>query len=238
MAEVLRWSVPRRRELHDPYFRKAKAEGYAARSAYKLLEINERRRLLRPGMTVLDLGCAPGSWMQVAAKEVGPQGRVIGIDLQAVAIELPAHARTIMGDVFDGKVLKHEAVESLVPFDLVLSDMAPNTTGGGSGDHFRSVALCRRVLEVLPRMLRHGGACVMKVFEGEEYPALLRETAAMFDSARGLKPKATREVSPEMFIIAEGYRSRRDAGAGADAKASAQPKGKPPAPRAGWGDQG
>jgi len=245
--------VPRRRELHDPFFRKAKAEGYAARSAYKLIEINERRRVLGPGLRVLDLGCAPGSWMQVAAEAVGPGGRVVGLDLQPVTIALPPNAKALVGDVFGAGSAALVAGALGVggggdpddgatgPFDVVLSDMAPNTTG--AGDHFRSVALCRRVVEILPALLRPGGDCVMKVFEGEEYPALLREVGALFASVRGLKPKATRDVSREMFVIAQGYQGGGGRRAGADAAGeradrAAPAKGKPPAPRAGWGEPG
>lgn len=196
--------MARPRELHDAYFRKAKAEGYAARSAYKLLEIQERHRLIRPTHWVLDLGCAPGSWLQVAGQIVGPGGRVAGVDLQPVSIKLPAHVRAVVGDVF---ALTDGAIYDLLggTADVVLSDMAPGTTGDPGGDHFRSVDLCRRVLSLLPTVLRPGGKVAMKVFEGEAYIALLRETQGVFKMAKGLKPDATRDVSREMFIIAEGY---------------------------------
>jgi 23S rRNA (uridine2552-2'-O)-methyltransferase len=199
--------MARPRELHDAYFRKAKAEGYAARSAYKLLEIQDRHRLLRPTQWVIDLGCAPGSWLQVAAEIVGPGGRVAGVDLQPVTIKLPGHVRAVVGDVF---ALTDNAIHDLLggPADVVLSDMAPGTTGDPGGDHFRSVELCRRVLEVLPAVLRPGGHLTMKVFEGEAYIPLLRQTQRLFRLAKGLKPDATRDVSREMFIVAEGYTGR------------------------------
>jgi 23S rRNA (uridine2552-2'-O)-methyltransferase len=220
--------VAQRRELHDHYFKKAKAEGYAARSAYKLIQINERRPVIRAGDRVLDLGCAPGSWLQVAAELVGPKGSVTGLDLQAVTIELPVNVRTLVGDAFK---MDPEVLTLGQPFDVVISDMAPNTSGAGSGDHLRSVALCRRVLEILPGVLRPGGHLVMKVFEGEAYPALLRETGAVFMQVRGYKPEATREVSREMYVTGLGYR--------AVVEGPAPPprghKGKPPEPRAGWG---
>lgn len=198
------------RKLHDRFFKQAKEEGYAARSAYKLKEINLRRQILRRGDLVLDLGCAPGSWVQVAAEVIGPKGLVIGVDLKPVDIELPANARAFVGDAFK---LSAEEVLSRVEsaklrFDVVLSDMAPSTEGGGGGtvDHFRSIALCRRVLELCPAVLRAGGHLVMKVFEGEEYPRLLRETQRVFAEVKGLKPEASRDASREMFIIAKGYR--------------------------------
>jgi 23S rRNA (uridine2552-2'-O)-methyltransferase len=193
-----------RRQLHDRYFRQAKAEGYLARSAYKLKEINERKQLFGPGARVLDLGCAPGAWLQVAAEIVGPRGTVVGIDLQSVRPDFGDTVRVIQGDVYETEpdVLTKAAGGA---FDAVLSDMAPSTSG--HGDHFLSVRLCRRVLEMLPALLRPGGNLAMKVFEGEEYTALLRETSAIFRLARGFKPKSSREASREMYIVAHGYRA-------------------------------
>jgi 23S rRNA (uridine2552-2'-O)-methyltransferase len=197
--------VPRR-ELHDPYFKKAKAEGYLARSAYKLQEINERKRLFGPGARVLDLGCAPGAWLQVASEIVGPKGLVVGIDLQEVREAIAPNVRTIQGDIY-----KTDAPQLTGPagglFDAVLSDMAPSTSG--HGDHFLSVRLCRRALEMLPSILRPGGNLTMKVFEGEDYPNLVRDTQSLFREARGFKPKASREVSKEMYLVAHGYRPPR-----------------------------
>lgn len=195
-----------RRVLHDQFFKKAKAEGYLARSAYKLQEINERKRLFGQGARVLDLGCAPGAWLQIAAEMAGPRGVVVGIDLKEVRDRIGPNVTSIQGDIY-----KTDPAALLTPaggmFDAVLSDMAPDTTG--HGDHFLSVRLCRRVLDMLPALLKRGGNLTMKVFEGEEYPALLRETAAMFDSAKGFKPKASRDVSSEMYIVAHGYKAPR-----------------------------
>lgn len=234
--------MPRERKLHDHYFKKAKEEGYAARSAYKLLQINERRRIVRRGMHVLDLGCAPGSWLQVSGEAVGPNGCVVGLDLQPVTIPLPPHVCALVGDAFNFPVAELAAAMARCGiaggdgrFDVVLSDMAPNTTG--AGDHYRSVALCRRVLEVAATLLAPGGALVMKVFEGAEYMDLLRDTGKVFDEAKGYKPQATREVSTEMFIIATGF-------TGGIVPPPAPPSARhavakaPPAPRAGWGGGG
>jgi 23S rRNA (uridine2552-2'-O)-methyltransferase len=194
-----------RRRLHDAYFKRAKAEGFAARSAYKLLEINEKRRLLRRADRVLDLGCAPGSWLQAAAEIVGPRGMVVGVDVQPVGLSIGPNVKTVAADITQ---IDSAALVSLLgegqAYDAVLSDMAPNTTG--AGDHFRSVALCRAVLERLPGVLRPGGSLVMKVFEGETYPALLAETGRLFERCKGFKPKASRDVSCEIYIIGEGYR--------------------------------
>ena len=198
------------RKVQDRFFKQAKEEGYAARSAYKLKEIQQRRQVMRKGDRVLDLGCAPGSWLQVAAECVGGKGLVIGVDLKPVEITLPANARAAVGDVF--KLTAAELLGGVAgaraAFNVVLSDMAPNTEGGGGGtvDHFRSVALCRRVLELCPAVIRPGGNLVMKVFEGEEYPALLRETQVLFQEVKGFKPEASRDASREMFVVAKGYR--------------------------------
>lgn len=193
-----------RRVLHDEYFRKAKREGYVSRSAYKLLEINEKRKLIRQGDCVLDLGCAPGSWLQVSAELAGSSGHLVGVDLTPVSIVVGANVRTIVGDVF-----AIEAGALLVGtrrFDVVLSDMAPNTAGD-VGDHFQSVELCERVLELASATLRRGGNLAMKVFEGEAYPALLRRTSGLFDACKGFKPMATRDVSREIYLIASGFRA-------------------------------
>lgn len=210
--------MAQRRELHDAYFRKAKAEGYVARSAYKLRQINDRKRLIRPGDRVLDLGCAPGSWLQVASEIVGPAGVVAGLDLKPISPPpggMPHNVRAAEGDIFAASATDLLAIGGIGTdgdahegYDVVLSDMAPNTAGGGGGsaDHFRSVELCRRILALLPGILRPGGNLAMKVFEGEAYPALLRETAAFFAEAKGFKPDASRDVSREIYIVAKGYR--------------------------------
>ncbi|MCC6677358.1 MAG: RlmE family RNA methyltransferase [Phycisphaerales bacterium] len=195
--------MPQPRKLHDRFFKQAKAEGYVARSAYKLIEINDRRKLINPGNAVLDLGCAPGSWLQVVAPIIGPRGIAVGIDLQPVTHSFPENVRTIVADVFkvDPKALLDLSGRA---FDLVLSDMAPNTSG--HGDDLLSARLCRRVLEILPPLLRRGGNLAMKVFEGSEYPALLKDTQSLFREVKGLKPEATRDVSREIYIVAKGYK--------------------------------
>lgn len=196
--------MPQQRKLHDHFFQKAKAEGYLARSAYKLKEIVERKKSIRRGDRVLDLGCAPGSWLQVAAEVVGQKGLVVGLDLQEVEGSFGANVRAVQGDVFKTPVDSFLELAEGRPYDAVVSDMAPNTTG--AGDHFRSVDLCRRVLELLPGVLRPGGNLVMKVFEGETYPELLRDVKKQFDECKGFKPEACRDVSREIYIVAAGYK--------------------------------
>lgn len=198
-----------RRVLHDHYFKQAKAEGYLARSAYKLLQIQESRRIIRRGDHVLDLGCAPGSWLQVAAELVGDRGRVVGIDLKPVEHAMPANVTHLVGDIqlTDAAALLGAGTSTPDParlFDVVLSDMAPNTSG--HGDSERSIRLCRRVLDLLPALLRTGGNLAIKALEGGEYPALLRDTSRLFAQCKGFKPEASRDVSKEMYIVALGYK--------------------------------
>ncbi len=204
-----------RRVLHDEYFNKAKAEGYVARSAYKLKQIQEHRPVIRRGMRVLDLGCAPGAWLQVAGELVGPTGQVIGLDLTPTLHQFPANIHTVVGDIYtvDPMALRSTGLSpggepSL--FDVVLSDMAPNTSG--HGDHERSIRLCDRVVELLPDLLKTTGSLVIKVFEGSEYPRFLKDLREQFTKVKGFKPKASREVSVEMYVIGEGFRAAPRAG--------------------------
>jgi 23S rRNA (uridine2552-2'-O)-methyltransferase len=195
------------KEVQDHFFKLAKEEGYRARSAYKLTEIDDRFRLLKPGSRVLDLGACPGSWTQVASRRVGDRGLVVGIDLK------PIEKRGFGGNVIVMQGDVNELTrESLPPrmegklFDAVISDMGPDTSGVPMSDSARSVQLCHAMLDRLPFLLRTGGHATMKVYEGAEYPALLARTKTLFDEARGYKPKASRAESVEMFIVCTGYR--------------------------------
>ncbi|MEN0020644.1 MAG: RlmE family RNA methyltransferase [Planctomycetota bacterium] len=193
-----------KRQLHDRYFKQAKRDGYLARSAYKLLEIQRRRKILRQGTRVLDLGCAPGSWLQVASQIVGPRGTVVGVDLLRAARSLPANVRTIEGDFTE--VDPAQLIELAGgDFHAVISDMAPNTSG--SGDDLISARMCHDILRILPGLLRVGGSCCMKIFEGVELGDVMSEARRAFALAKGLKPKATRDVSREIYIVATGYKA-------------------------------
>jgi 23S rRNA (uridine2552-2'-O)-methyltransferase len=195
------------KEVQDHWFREAKAQGYRSRAAFKLLEIDRRKRVLRRGMRVLDVGAAPGSWTQVAAAAVGPKGEVIGFDLKAIdPAGLPPQARVLTAD------LREIELESLGgrPFDVVLSDMAPDTTGDPSGDQARSARLCHDLLDRVARWLRPGGTLVYKVFEGGDYPELLKRTRTLFEQVKGFKPPDSRAESVEMYVIAEGRRREQE----------------------------
>lgn len=217
-----------KRVLQDHYFKLAKEEGYLARSAYKMKQIQEEHGLIRRGHGVLDLGCAPGSWLQVLVELVGLEkgkGMVVGIDRREVRLSFGERCVTVVGDMREV-----DAMELLGPlrevlgekdredkdrlFDVVVSDMAPDT--GGPGDAERSVHLCRDVLALLPRVLRDGGSLAMKVLEGSEFADLLKETRAVFREVKGFKPKASRDVSKELYVVGRRYRPGtrevRDAG--------------------------
>ena len=194
------------REVQDHFFRLAKEEGFRSRAAYKLMEIDERKRVLRRGDRVLDAGAAPGSWAQVAVKKVGDRGVVWAVDLKSIERSgYPSNVRLVQADL--GEIELSEIGGER--FDVLLSDMAPNTTGDPSGDHFLSVRLCDMRLDRAADWLRRGGNLVMKVFEGQEYPTLLKRCARLFDEAKGFKPKASRSESVEMFIVCHGYRGPR-----------------------------
>lgn len=186
----------------DYYFHKAKKENYAARAVFKIQEIDERFHLLKPGYKVLDLGAAPGSWSQYASKKVGPQGRVLGIDLQPIKITLP-NAVFITADMRDldlDKVMTDHGIAP--PFDVVLSDMAPKTTGIRITDQARSLELCELALRTAERFLRPRGHFVAKLFHSDEFEGFRDELRKRFQKVEVLRPKSTRKESKEIFLIA------------------------------------
>jgi len=193
-----------KRQLNDPYVAKAKVEGWRSRAAYKLLQLDEKFRLLRPGARVVDLGCAPGGWSQVAAKAVGEKGRVVGVDLLEVAPV--AGAEILHLDILDDAAparLK-EALEG--PADVVLSDMAAPTTGHKSTDHLRIVALAEAALEFAEGVLAPGGAFVSKVFAGGAEGELLTRLKQNFETVKHAKPDASRAESSEKYVVATGFK--------------------------------
>jgi len=185
----------------DCYTRKAKEEGFVARSVYKLKEAQQKYRLLKAGDIVLDLGCAPGAWSQYALKMVAPKGWVVGLDLNPVSLKAP-HFVFLQKDVFE---VSFEELRKLSPkgfYDAVLSDLAPKTTGDRSGDHFRSLSLARRALELASELLSPQGLFMVKVFEGERFPAFREEVAGRFKRLKLFRPKSTRSSSREIFVLA------------------------------------
>ena len=186
--------------VNDAYVQRAKAEGFRSRAAFKLTEIDDRDRLLRPGMTVVDLGAAPGSWSQVAVKRCGSKGRVFALDL--LPIEPIAGVEFIQGDFLEDLVLETlEARLNGVPVDVVLSDMAPNMSGIELTDQARSVNLAELALDFAVRHLRPGGGFLVKVFQGPGFMEFRAEAAKHFRSLQVRKPKASRDRSAEVYLL-------------------------------------
>jgi 23S rRNA (uridine2552-2'-O)-methyltransferase len=186
----------------DHYTRQARKDNYPARSVYKLQEIQKRHRLLQPGSRVLDLGCAPGSWLKYAAQVVGPQGSVVGLDLKAVNMPLPGNAHVVVADIFD---LPSQIEETLNRgFHCVLSDMAPATTGHRDVDAARSLNLCESALAVAREYLLPGGGFVCKIFQGPDSAAFSENVKQQFQRCHIYKPQSSRKASREIFIIGKG----------------------------------
>ena len=195
------------RQLNDPYVARAKREGFRSRAAYKLIEIDDKARLLKKGARVTDLGAAPGGWSQVAARRVGAQGRVVAIDV------LPMDA--IAGvDFAQLDFLSADAPEKLRvmlggPADVVLSDMAANATGHAKTDHLRIMALVEAAADFAREVLAPGGIFLAKVLQGGTEAALLTALKRDFKSVKHVKPAASRSDSAELYLLATGYRPSR-----------------------------
>lgn len=192
------------RHLSDPYVKRSQREGYRSRAAYKLLDIQEKDRILTPGTRVLDLGAAPGSWSQIASHLVGSGGCVIALDLLPIA---SINGVTILqGDFREAAVLAQlcEAIGE-IPLDLVLSDMAPNITGTAVTDQSRIIYLLELTLELVRERLKPGGALVVKAFQGEGFDAYLRELRHRFDRVASRKPPSSRPESREIYLVAKGF---------------------------------
>ena len=193
--------------FRDEFVQKAQREGWRSRAVYKLIELNERDRFLKPGMTVVDLGAAPGGWTQYAAQIVGSRGHVFALDL--LPMDQFADTTVLQGDFTEDGVL--HALEAALDdreVDLVLSDMAPNMSGVDSVDIPRSMYLAELALDFCDRMLKPGGAFVTKLFQGEGFDEYVKETRQRFDRVAVRKPKASRPRSREVYLVATGKRVR------------------------------
>ncbi|MDD3311881.1 RlmE family RNA methyltransferase [Pseudodesulfovibrio sp.] len=193
------------KQYQDKYFKRAKKENYAARSVYKLKEMDQRFSLFAPGQTVLDLGAAPGSWTQFAGERVGPSGRVLGVDIQETRHTFAENITFLQADVFSDSPELLAAMEPLAPFDLVISDMAPKTTGIKFADQANSLELCERAFEVARKRLKKGGHFVVKIFEGGETKEYRESLRPCFDKVKNFKPYSSRSESKEIFIVALGF---------------------------------
>jgi 23S rRNA (uridine2552-2'-O)-methyltransferase len=191
--------------VNDPYVKQAQKDGYRARSSYKLIELNEKDRLLRPGMLVMDLGSAPGSWSQVAARIVGDKGRIVATDI--LPMDGLRNVEFIQGDFTEEAVFNRilEALDGARP-DLILSDISPNISGIDSADQASSMYLVELALDMARRVLKPKGNFVAKVFQGAGADAFLKELRTSFEKAIVRKPDASRRRSREIYVVAKGFK--------------------------------
>jgi 23S rRNA (uridine2552-2'-O)-methyltransferase len=192
------------RQLNDPYVAQAKRDGWRSRAAFKLLEIDERYKLLKPGQKIVDLGAAPGGWSQVAAKIVGHRGRVVGIDL--LDIETIAGVEFKVMDFNDASAPEWLKETLGGKADGVMSDMAANTTGHRKTDHLKIIALAELAVDFAREVLTPGGFFISKVFQGGSEGEVLASLKRDFTTVRHVKPKASRAGSPELYVLATGFR--------------------------------
>jgi 23S rRNA (uridine2552-2'-O)-methyltransferase len=192
------------RHFSDPYVKRAQQEGYRSRAVYKLFEIQEKDRLIGPGMRVVDLGAAPGGWSQVAARLTGSTGEVVALDV--LPMEPLPGVTFIQGDFREDEPLAElRAALGDAPVDLVLSDMAPNVSGTAA-DQPRTIYLCELALELARQVLKPGGALVVKIFQGEGFDAFLKDLRGSFARVVSRKPKSSRPESRELYLVARGFR--------------------------------
>ena len=183
----------------DHYTLQAKKDCYPARSVYKLQEIQRKYHLIKKGYKVLDLGCYPGSWLLYAARQTGSSGKVVGVDLKPVSIRVPSHVDVLTADVLD---LDADTLDKA--FNVVLSDMAPATTGNKTVDTARSINLCESALHIAKTVLVPGGSFVCKVFQGSDFNSFSEEVRIAFETRKVFKPRSSRKASKEIFVIGIG----------------------------------
>ncbi|MFQ6053456.1 MAG: RlmE family RNA methyltransferase [Candidatus Bathyarchaeia archaeon] len=200
-----RWLSERRR---DPYHRKAKKLGYRSRAAFKLIQLDDRFGFFEGAKHVLDLGAAPGGWLQVASRVVGEDGLVVGVDLEEISPLSLGNVRTLVGDATEEETL--ERIRAAFPggVDLLLSDMSPHISGVWEVDHLRQIHLARSALRVAEAVLKPGGWAVVKAFQGSEFEAFLKDARRMFEYVKIAKPLASRKGSAEVYIVARGLKRR------------------------------
>lgn len=191
----------------DAFYRKAKQEGYKSRAAYKLLELNKKHALFKSGDDVLDVGCAPGGWIQVVLLQ--KKCRVVGVDLLEVLNLTDTRFTFIQGDITEQETVD-KVLAACPGYDCVISDAAPNTSGSKLLDHVNSVDLVRLIFHFAKTVLKPGGNFLCKVFEGEDRDDLVKEMKKDFDFCKILRPEATRKSSFEMYVIMKGYKGRNE----------------------------
>jgi 23S rRNA (uridine2552-2'-O)-methyltransferase len=193
------------RHLNDPYVKQAQKDGYRARSAYKLIELNDKDRLIRPGMRIMDLGSAPGGWSQVASKLVGERGRVLATDI--LPMDGLMNVDFIQGDFTEDGIVQQVA-DWLggAKFDLIISDIAPNTTGIDSADAAKSIYLLELALDMALKTLKSHANLVAKMFQGSGSDEFLKELRTHFEKVNIRKPAASRKESREVYVVAKGFK--------------------------------
>jgi 23S rRNA (uridine2552-2'-O)-methyltransferase len=193
----------------DRYFKQAKQEGYRSRAAYKLLELQRRFRLMRPGDFVVDLGAAPGGWLQVAAAIVGPAGKVIGVDLQSIGNFRESNIFLLQGDIKAAETRSKIKELTGGPVHGVLSDMAPKLSGIRDADVARCLELNRAALAVASQLLRPGGSLLVKSFDSDDLQTFTQELQKVFSSVQRTRPEASRQGSSEFYFCAKDFRGLR-----------------------------
>ena len=195
-----RWLNERK---NDPYYRWAQEQGYRSRAAFKLKQLNKRFHFLREGKKVLDIGAAPGGWLQVSSEIVGEYGLIVGVDLDPIeSLGLP-NVQTIEGDILDEEtqVKIKEALGGKI--DVVLSDIAQNVSGNWDLDQYKQIELAQMSLNIASRLLKKNGWFIVKVFQGSEYEAYLKRVRTLFRNVKVAKPKASRKASAEIYVVAQ-----------------------------------
>ncbi len=195
------FEMPKPYVPNDKWSQRASREGYLARSVYKLMELDARYELIRPGLRVIDIGAAPGSWLQYTADKLGPNGRVLGLDVKEI-LEIAPNVTTRVCDVFDDAAVEKAIAEmSWKQVDLVLSDIAPNTSGIKDVDQWRSIELNRRIAAIAQKYLRGKGSVVMKVFRGKDFDMFTHELKTQFKRLKVMSAVASRDRSREVYVV-------------------------------------
>ena len=197
------------KKYQDHFSKQARKDNYPARSVYKLKEMDKKFKLLGPGQNVLDLGAAPGSWSLYLALKVGVKGRVLAVDLNVPDITFPEQVNFVQGDVFDNDSLAAKEIRDNAPFDLVLSDMAPRTTGVKFTDQARSFNLAMEALNIAGRFLMAKGGFAVKILEGPDIQELQREMKSVFNKVKHFKPRSSRAESKEIFLVGMDFQGGR-----------------------------
>jgi len=194
-----------REHFNDPFVKQAQKDGYRSRASYKLLEIQEKDRLIRPGMSVIDLGAAPGGWSQVTSRLIGGQGRLIASDI--LEMDSIPDVTFIQGDFTEDAVLQQIlAAVGDSHVDLVISDMAPNMSGTPEVDMPRAMFLCELALDLAARVLKPGGDFLIKIFQGEGFDMYLKDVRTKFDKVQMRKPSSSRDRSREQYLLGKGFK--------------------------------